>query len=65
MAFSHGEQARFEQHLTMLAGGVETCKANNIEPCGYLLALFKAPPLAQRAVDYEALLPWRLATPTI
>jgi transposase len=49
----------------MLAGGVETCKANNIEPCGYLLALFKAPPLAQRAVDYEALLPWRLATPTI
>ena len=43
---------------------IETCKANSVEPYGYLLALFKALPVAQGVDDYEALLPWRLTTPT-
>lgn len=43
---------------------IETCKANSIEPYGYLIALFKALPLAQKVDDYEALLPWRLITST-
>ncbi|CAJ3526997.1 IS66 family transposase [Burkholderia pseudomallei] len=41
---------------------IETCKANSVEPYGYLVALFKALPLAQNVDDYEALLPWRLIT---
>ena len=39
---------------------IETCKANNVEAYDYLIALFKALPLAQTADDYEALLPWNL-----
>ncbi|MDN3370313.1 IS66 family transposase [Ralstonia pseudosolanacearum] len=39
---------------------VETAKANGIDPYQYLVALFKALPLAQTADDYEALMPWRL-----
>ena len=42
---------------------IETAKANGVEPYRYLVALFKQLPLAQTADDYEALLPWRLATP--
>jgi len=42
---------------------IETCKANSVEPYGYLLGLFKALPTAQSADDYEALLPWRLSPP--
>lgn len=42
---------------------IETCKANSVEPYGYLLALFKALPVAQSVDDYEALLPWRLSPP--
>ena len=41
---------------------IETAKANGVEPYRYLVALFKKLPLAQTADDYEALLPWRLAT---
>lgn len=40
---------------------IETCKANQIEPYPYLIELFRALPLAQRADDYEALLPWNVA----
>lgn len=43
---------------------IETCKANGIDPYGYLVALFRALPLAKTADDFEALLPWCLATPT-
>jgi hypothetical protein len=43
---------------------IETCKANSVEPYGYLVALFKALPLAHSADDYEALLPWRVAAST-
>jgi len=43
---------------------IETCKANNVEPYGYLVALFKALPLANTADDYETLLPWRVAAST-
>jgi hypothetical protein len=43
---------------------IETCKANSVEPYGYLVDLFKALPLANGADDYEALLPWRLTTST-
>lgn len=39
---------------------IETCKANRVEPYGYLVELFKALPLANTGDDYEALLPWRL-----
>lgn len=39
---------------------VETCKANDVDPYQYLVALFKALPHAQTADDYEALLPWTL-----
>lgn len=42
---------------------VETCKANRIDPYGYLARLFKALPTAQTADDFEVLLPWRLANP--
>lgn len=41
---------------------IETCKANDVEPYAYLLALFQALPLANTADDYEALLPWRFIT---
>ena len=43
---------------------IETCKANSVEPYGYLVALFKALPLAQNMDDYEGLLRWRLVTST-
>ena len=39
---------------------IETAKANEIEPYRYLVALFKALPLAQTVDDYEALLPWNI-----
>jgi transposase len=42
---------------------IETCKANGIDPYPYLVALFRALPLAKTADDYEALLPWRIALP--
>lgn len=41
---------------------IETCKANGVNPYQYLVALFKALPLASSADDYEALLPWHFAT---
>jgi transposase len=43
---------------------IETCKANRIDPYRYLVELFRALPSASTADDYEALLPWRLASPT-
>ena len=43
---------------------IETCKTNGIDPCSYLVQLFRALPAAQTADDYDALLPWRLAQPT-
>jgi hypothetical protein len=39
---------------------IETCKANGVDVYRYLIALFKALPLARTAEDVEALLPWRL-----
>lgn len=39
---------------------IETCKANGVDPYRYLVALFKALPLAKTADDYEQLLPWLL-----
>jgi hypothetical protein len=42
---------------------IETCKANAVDPYRYLVALFRALPLAATADEYEALLPWRLAKP--
>jgi transposase len=44
---------------------IETCKANTVDPYQYLVALFRALPLAKTADDYEALLPWRIALPSI
>ncbi len=41
---------------------IETCKANHIDPYGYLVSLFRQLPRAQTADDFEALLPWQLAT---
>jgi transposase len=43
---------------------IETCKANGIEPYGYLIAVFRQLPLAKTAEDFEALLPWKL-TPAV
>jgi hypothetical protein len=40
---------------------IETCKANGVDPYRYLVALFKALPLAKTTDDYEQLLPWHLA----
>lgn len=42
---------------------IETCKANRIDPYRYLVALFKALPIATSAEAYEAMLPWRLMMP--
>ena len=42
---------------------LQTCKVNGVDPYRYLLALFKALPLAKTADDYEALLPWRIVLP--
>ena len=42
---------------------LETCKANGVEPYGYLKSLLIGLPLAHTADDYEALLPWRLGKP--
>jgi transposase len=39
---------------------IETCKANTMDPYRYLVALFKALPLAKKADDYEQILPWHL-----
>ncbi len=36
---------------------VETCKASDVDPCQYLVALFMALPHAQTADDYEAYYP--------
>jgi len=41
---------------------IETCKVNGIEPYTYLVELFRQLPLAKTVEDFEALLPWRLAT---
>ena len=43
---------------------IETCKANTVNPYQYLVALFRALPLAKAADDYEALLPWRIVLPS-
>ncbi len=40
---------------------IETCKANAVDPYRYLVALFRALPLARTADDYDALLPWHVA----
>ena len=40
---------------------IETCKAQRIDPYGYLVSLFQKLPDAQTADDFEALLPWRFA----
>lgn len=39
---------------------VETCKANGIEPYRYLVWLFKKLPLATKADDFAALMPWSM-----
>lgn len=39
---------------------IETCKANGGDAYSYLIALFKALPLARTADDYETPLPWNL-----
>jgi transposase len=39
---------------------IETCKANRIDPYGYLVSLFRKLPSAITADDFDALLPWRL-----
>lgn len=44
---------------------IETCKANGVDTYRYLVALFKALPLAKTVDDYEALLPWNLKTSTV
>jgi len=41
---------------------VETAKANGVEPRRYLEAIFTRLPAARTRADYEALLPWRLAS---
>jgi hypothetical protein len=41
---------------------IETSKANGVDPYRYLVALFKALPLAKTADDYEQLLPWHLTS---
>ena len=41
---------------------VETCKANRIDPYDYLVRLFSKLPHAKTADDFEALLPWRIAS---
>ncbi|KAA0998488.1 transposase domain-containing protein, partial [Paraburkholderia panacisoli] len=38
----------------------ETCKANGIDPYGYLTWLFRCLPLAKTVDDYDALLPWKM-----
>ncbi len=42
---------------------VETCKANGIEPHGYLSLLFAQLPHLNTVADFEALLPWNVPTP--
>lgn len=41
---------------------IETCKANGIDPYADLFSLFQKLPATKSADDFEALLPWRLAT---
>jgi len=41
---------------------IETAKANGIEPYAYLRLLFKELPAAQSLADFEALLPWNVAS---
>ena len=42
---------------------LQTCAANGVEGYRYLQALLVAPPKAQTADDYEALLPWKIVLP--
>jgi len=42
---------------------VETAKANGIEPFAYLEQVFTLLAAAEEPIDYEALLPWRIALP--
>ena len=44
---------------------MQTCKVNGINGYRYLAALLVALPHAHTADDYEALLPWRIALPTL
>nr|WP_319002905.1 transposase domain-containing protein [Burkholderia cepacia] len=39
---------------------VETCKANGIGPCNYLIRLLQCLPLAQTVDGYTRLLPWNM-----
>jgi transposase len=39
---------------------VESCKANGIDPYGYLVWLFAILPLAATADDCAALMPWAM-----
>ncbi|HSB23290.1 MAG TPA: IS66 family transposase [Burkholderiaceae bacterium] len=41
---------------------IETAKANGVEPYRYLCQLFQALPAAKGVDEYEALLPWQLAS---
>jgi transposase len=41
---------------------VETCRANRVDPYGYLLWLFQKLPAACSVEDYDALLPWMMPT---
>jgi transposase len=40
---------------------IETAKANNLEPYGYLRHILSRLPLAETLEDYEALLPWNIS----
>jgi len=40
---------------------IETAKANNLEPYGYLRYIFTRLPLATTQEDYKALLPWNIS----
>lgn len=44
---------------------IETCKANGINPYAYLKHVFTELPKAQTIDDFEALLPWNVATETL
>jgi transposase len=43
---------------------VETCKANGVEPHAYLARLFAELPFVSTVEQFEALLPWNVATTT-
>lgn len=44
---------------------IETCKANDIDPYPYFIAVFRQLPTAKTVGDFEALLPWQLSAPVI